>query len=92
MKSEFNFGIRIEANDRTGEIMSVYWNIRKGKSASIKEFANGAAFADYSKAGKLLGIELLEPCSIEVLDKIAAQKPARKFLKDSIPRAMLAAS
>lgn len=92
MRNDFNFGIRVETNDRTGEIMSVYWSIRKGKSATVKEFADGAAFADYSTNGKLLGIELLEPCSVAILDRIAVQEPAKKFLRDSIPRSMLAHS
>jgi uncharacterized protein YuzE len=92
MKSEFNFGMRVETNESTGEIMAVYWNIRNGKSQTVKEFADGAAFADYSRNGKLLGIELLAPCTIRVLDKIAGQKPAKAFLKNSIPRATLARS
>lgn len=92
MKNEFSFEITVETNHQTGEIMAVYWRVRKGKSLTVKEFADGVAFADYGRDGKLLGIELLAPCSIKVLDKIAGQKPTKAFVKNSIPRAMLAHS
>ena len=92
MKDKFNFGMTVETNQQTGAIMAVYWRVRKGKSQTIREFADGAAFADYGRDGKLLGIELLAPCSIKVLDKIAGQQLTKAFRKNSIPRAMLAHS
>ena len=72
--------------------MAVYWSVRKGRSQTVKEFADGAAFADYDRKGRLLGIELLSPCSVRILDKIAGQNPAKAFVKNSIPRAMVAHS
>ncbi len=44
--------------------------------------------ADYDPNGHLLGIEILAPCEIAVLDKIARResKPIKNFLRNSIPR------
>jgi uncharacterized protein YuzE len=80
----------LEVDQDTGNVVAVYFYIRKGKSAHIKEFAQGRAFADYDKKGYLLGIELLAPCEIKVLDKIASKEPApvKNFLRASIPREM----
>ncbi len=90
MKHSFN--ISVAANVRTGDILSVYIRIRKGKAFEVKEFQNGAAFANYGKKGELLGIELLEPCKLSVLDKIPNTDPmAKKFVRKAIPRQMVAA-
>jgi hypothetical protein len=88
-KSEFRFGLSVETNDLTGEVIAVYFQLRAGKVAATKECKEGVAFADYDRDGKLLGVELLGPCEIEVLDKIAKQKPARDFLRRSVPQGML---
>lgn len=91
-KSEFRFGLSVETNDQTGAMMAVYFQIRIGKVAATKEYKEGVAFADYDRDGNLLGVELLGPCEVEVLDKIAKQKPVREFLRRSVPQGMLVAA
>ena len=80
----------VETDDQTGEILAVYFLIRKGKSARVQEFCDGKAFADYDSKGRLLGIELLAPCKLSVLDKIEGNDPeAQRFVKRSAPREMV---
>lgn len=83
------FRVAVETNNHTGEVMAVYFQLRKGKSALVKEYADGNVFADYDKKGELLGLEMLAPCKVSVLNKIATQEPARQFIKKSIPAGML---
>jgi hypothetical protein len=55
----------------------------------VRKFANGNAYANYAMGGQLLGIELLGPCEITVLDKIAGRdRKVKEFVKRSIPRKM----
>jgi uncharacterized protein YuzE len=89
-KHDFSFQVSVETHNQTGAVLAVYLQIRKGKSTVTKEYANGDAFADYDRNGRLLGIELLAPCRASVLDRIAKQKPAKDFVRNSIPRGMLA--
>ncbi len=58
MAEKFNFRTNVEINERTGEVMAVYFQIRKGKVARVKEYAAGNVFGDYDRKGTLLGIEL----------------------------------
>jgi hypothetical protein len=88
-KNGYQFGISVETNDRTGEVMAVYFQIRGGKSHEVKEHENGSLLADYDRQGRLLGIEMLGPCRANVLDKIAADATVKKFVKKGIPRGML---
>jgi len=91
MKSnEFSFRMNVEVNHRTGDIMAVYFQLRQGKSSKVREYADGNVFADYGRNGKLLGFELLAPCRATILDTITREAPAKRFVKQSIPRAMLA--
>lgn len=85
----FCFRVDVDTHDQTGKVIAVYFHIRKGKVARTKECQEGVAYADYNRSGKLLGVELLAPCSVGVLDKIASQKPAREFMRSSIPQGML---
>jgi hypothetical protein len=93
----FEFGVGIDVNNSTGEILAVYFQVRKGTASNVVEMANGAAFVNYNKRGQLLGVELLAPCSISVLDRIAQNEPlsrrsyVRKFFRRSVPREMVAA-
>lgn len=89
-KKKIDLDMTIQINRETGKVSAAYFYIRKGKSAHVREFADGAAFADYDRKGNLLGVELLAPCQITVLDKIARREPApvKTFLKGSIPREM----
>ena len=88
--NKFYFRIEVETHDQTGEVMAVYFQVRKGKSAKIKEYEGGNVFADYDKHGDLLGIEMLAPCKVAVLKRIAPQQPVQRFITRSIPRGMLA--
>jgi hypothetical protein len=64
--------------------------VRKGRAAQVKELARGNAFANYNARGELLGVELLGPCEISVLDRIARKEPntVRNFFRQSVPRQM----
>lgn len=91
-KKAHNFQISIETDKLTGEVLAVYFSIRKGKSVKVREFCDGSAFADYDKNGRLLGIELLGPCKLSLLDKIEGNEPeARQFMKRVAPPAMVKA-
>ncbi|MGH7135903.1 MAG: hypothetical protein ACREHD_09195 [Pirellulales bacterium] len=46
------------------------------------------AFANYNRKGELLGIELLGPCRLSVLDRVAKSKPVRDFVRRVTPREM----
>ena len=85
-----SFGMSVQTDNRTGNIVAVYFQIRVGKAAQVKELAGGDAFANYNTKGELLGIELLAPCQITVLDKIARAEPdkVRNFVRQSVPRQM----
>ena len=87
----FHFRVSVETHDQTGEVLATYFQVRKGKVAVTKEYADGNAFADYDRKGRLLGIELLAPCKAEVLDRIAKQATAKRFVRGAVPRAMLVA-
>lgn len=83
------FGIAVEVEHETGDILSVYFQIRKGKSAETREVDPGKVFVDYSASGQLLGIEMLAPSRIAVLDKITQDEPeSQRFVSNKIPREM----
>jgi uncharacterized protein YuzE len=89
---EFHFRVSVETRNQTGEVLAVYFQVRKGKTKTTREHADGNVFADYDKHGKLLGFEVLAPCRASVLDNIAKQAPAKRFVHNVIPRGMLVAS
>jgi uncharacterized protein YuzE len=90
MKPKITLRADVEVDGETGKIDAVYFYIRPGKAAETREFADGRALADYDRKGNLLGIELLGPCEVEILDKISRGEPApvKIFLRGSIPREM----
>jgi uncharacterized protein YuzE len=90
---KFNFDLTIETDNATGEVLAVYIQMREGKAAKTVELADGTTFADYNSRGKLLGIELLAPCEVRVLDQITRREPAavKRFLHGSAPRKMVVA-
>ncbi len=88
-KPKFSFCVSVETHDETGRVMAVYFQIRKGKTRTTKEYADGNLFADYDHRGDLLGIELLAPCKAAVLDKIAKDTSERQFVRDAVPQGML---
>jgi hypothetical protein len=95
--SEAKFAMEVNVDDATGMPISVYFQIRRGAVYETREFADGAAFADYDKSGLLLGIELLSPCKVAIVDQLAANEPTairsqtKNFMRKSGPRSMIAA-
>ena len=87
--NRFSFRVSVETQNETGQVIAVYFQVRKGKTKKTKEYADGNVFADYDKHGQLLGIEMLAPCQAAVLDRIAKQAPAKRFVRDAVPRGML---
>jgi hypothetical protein len=85
----FSFAVYVEAETGTGRLLSACIQIRQGKSASVREFAKGNAFADYDKDGNFLGIELLGPCDAKTIDRIAKLAVAKKFIRSAVPAGML---
>jgi uncharacterized protein YuzE len=94
---EIQFAIEVNVDDATGMPISVYFQVRRGTVHETREFADGAAFADYSKNGFLLGIEILSPCKATIVDQLAANESAqlrtetKKFMRNAGPRQMIAA-
>jgi uncharacterized protein YuzE len=87
-----NFNVSVTVDEHTGEVISVYFEVRKGRSAQTTEHGDGVAFADYDKHGVLLGIEVLAPCRLQVLNRIKGVEPeVRKFVKSAAPRALVMA-
>jgi uncharacterized protein YuzE len=85
---------RLETSfNEQGEPIAAYLRIREGRVAETKEISEGVVFADYSADGRLLGIELLAECSVEVLDRLAAQEPdaVQRFLREGVRRQLVVA-
>jgi uncharacterized protein YuzE len=93
MAAAFLPEVRLSVNEATGGIRAAYLRVRKGEVAETREVAEGRVFADYDANGTLLGIELLAPCEVAVLDSIAAQEPepVRRFLHGGPPRELVQA-
>lgn len=89
-ESRLTLGLAVESDKTSGEVLAAYFFIRPGKSAFVKEFGDGVAYADYNRKGILLGIELLGPCAITVLDQISRKeaKPIKNFIRNAVPREM----
>ena len=88
--TEPDFHVTVTNDRKTGRLMAVYFQIRRGKATKVREYADGNAFANYNEAGELLGIELLGPCNVRIVDKIAKRDAAiKKFIRSSSPRRML---
>jgi uncharacterized protein YuzE len=89
MTARFSFGMSVEVDNRNGRILAVYFRVRKGKSAETKEFDRGKVFVDYNSAGELLGIEMLAPSTVAILDRVTKNEPeSRQFVRRSVPREM----
>ena len=91
------FRVEIETEDATGDVLAVYFQVRKGKYDHIKEFEDGAAVADYDKNGYLLGVELLAPCKVKIVDELAKEEPPawrsniKRFMRSTGPRELVPA-
>jgi len=85
------FKLEASFDDSTGQVVAVYLRIREGDVANTKEVKDGYAYADYDAEGMLLGIELLGPCEVEVLDSIVENEPepVKRFLRGGTPRELV---
>jgi hypothetical protein len=89
---EREFQVVISTDKKTGAFLAAYFQVRRGHAAKVREYEGGNAFANFNKAGELLGIELLGPCRIAVLDKIAKKdRDVKRFVRANAPRRMLVA-
>jgi uncharacterized protein YuzE len=90
---KLKFRMEASFDDKTGRAVAMYLRAREGEVAETKEIKEGSAYADYDADGVLLGIELLGPCEVAVLDRIADNEPepVRQFLKSSVPRGLVLA-
>lgn len=91
------FHVTITTDRETGEPLCVYFQIRSGKVHETREFSDGAAFADYDAHGHLLGVELLSPCRVTIVDQLAANESpelrqrTKRFMRENGPRFFVAA-
>lgn len=85
--------LSVSVDEKTGHIRAAYLRVRIGEVEETREVVEGRAFADYDASGLLLGIELLAPCEVAVLDNLAASEPepVRRFLRGSPPRELVPA-
>ena len=87
------FRLEVSYSETTGDPVAAYIRIREGKVCETKEISEGVAFADYAADGALLGIELLAPCPIELLENVAADEPehVHQFLRQGVRKEMITA-
>jgi uncharacterized protein YuzE len=90
---KFQPQLNLSVDETTGQIRAAYVRVREGTVFETREMAEGRAFADYSEDGFLLGIELLAPCAVKVIDDISEEEPepVRRFLRGSPPRELVSA-
>jgi uncharacterized protein YuzE len=90
---DFLPSLQLSVDEKTGIVRAAYMRVRQGEVADTREVSEGCAFADYDDSGMLLGIELLAPCGIAVLDQVAAlePEPIKRFLRGSPPRELVPA-
>ena len=84
MQPEYSVSLSIDK--ATGRLLSVYFGIRLGKSFKTAELADGKVLADYDRKGRLLGVEMIAPCTAKVLNQIDVEEPVKAFVKNMIPR------
>jgi hypothetical protein len=87
------FRLEASVDEKTGGLVAVYMRVREGDVAETREVQEGVANADYDSQGLLLGVELLGPCQVEVLDRVSAgePEPVRRFLRGGAPRELVPA-
>jgi uncharacterized protein YuzE len=87
----FHPKLELSVDEATGGVRAAYVRVREGKVHETREVVEGRAFADYNEQGLLLGIELLAPCTAEVLDSISQDEPepVRRFIRGSPPRELV---
>lgn len=90
MTSEHDFHVAVTTDKNTGDLLAVYFQVRKGHAAEVREYEDGNAFANYNDQGELLGIEMLGPCRVRIMDKIADKdRVIKRFIRTNAPRRML---
>ena len=79
----------------TPAIEAAYIHLSSKKVVHTREIKVDVLLADYSADGKLVGIEILAPVTIEDLQKLvkepARKKSFRKFVKTSAPSQLITA-
>ena len=82
------FKLEASFDNRTGQAIAVYLRVREGGVVRTEEVKEGYAYADYDADGLLLGIELLGPCEVAVLESLAEgeSEPVKRFLRGGLPR------
>ena len=87
------FHMEASFDDNTGRPVAMYLRTREGEVAETKELQEGLAYADYDSDGLLLGVELLGPCEVKVLDEIGEgePEPIKRFLKGGVIRGLISA-
>ena len=87
------FALKVSFSEKTGEPVAACLRVRDGKVVETREVSEGVAFADFADDGRLLGIELLAPCSLAVLDRLGEHEsePVRRFLRGGPPRDLIVA-
>ncbi len=87
------FRVETSVDDDTGALVAVYLRVRDGEVAETKEVEEGIVYADYDAHGSLLGIELLGPCNMAVLEGVTANEPeaVKRFLRGGAPRGLVPA-
>lgn len=85
------FRMEVSFSETTGEPIAAYLRVREGPVAETREISEGIVFADYDVDGVLVGIELLAPCGIEVLERLSANEtgPVRHFLSRGVRKEMI---
>lgn len=93
MVPSFLPALELSIDEESGAIRAAYLRVRAGQVDETHEVAEGKVFADYDAKGALLGIELLAPCAVEILENIAAQEPEpiKRFLRGGAPRELVPA-
>lgn len=82
---EHDFATQIEIENATGRIRAVYLQVRAGQAPTTGEMVAGTVLADYNRQGDLLGVELLAPCELGVLDEIAQDDATREYFRRTVP-------
>ena len=85
--------LSVSVDETTGQIRAAYVRVREGTVFETREVIEGRAFADYTEDGWLLGVELLAPCAVQVLDELFEEEPepVKRFLRGSPPRELVSA-
>jgi Protein of unknown function (DUF2283) len=93
MESIFMPSLELSLDEKTGGIRAAYLRVHHGEVAETREVSEGRAFADYTDDGTLLGIELLGPCTVELLDRVSAKEPEpiKRFLRGGPPHELIRA-